>query len=285
MPDPKSKTPKSQAAAIRAGRTADRVLAHYEVEKALAARLKDSTKEERRTLYSTLYDQLYMSVPDHPQLLRRASGDEAHRYTMFFLRLVERYLVKGGVFLEIGPGDCALSLQVAQFARHVYAVDVSDEVTTALPDNCTLILSDGSSVPVPVESVDFAFSNQLMEHLHPDDAVEQLENIHRALRSGGRYLCVTPNRMLGPHDVSVFFDREATGFHLKEYTYGELTALFERVGFTRMTALIGAKGRHAAVPASLAVLLERLCASLPRSMVRARPLRTLLLNVILLGTK
>ena len=104
--------------------------------------------------------------------------------------------------------------------RQVYALDVSAEITSrvSLPSNFKLILSDGTSVPLPPESVDVAYSNQLMEHLHPDDALEQLQGIWRALRPGGVYICLTPNRVNGPHDISQYFDSVATGFHLKEYT-------------------------------------------------------------------
>jgi hypothetical protein len=76
-----------------------------------------------------------------------------------------------------------------------------------------------------------AFSNQLMEHLHPDDALQQLRNIYDALAPGGTYICLTPNGLTGPHDISRYFDPVASGFHLKEYTCGELMALFKRVGF------------------------------------------------------
>ena len=100
----------------------------------------------------------------------------------------------------------------------MYALDVSDEIATriTLPANCKLVLSDGLTVAVPEGSIDVAYSNQLMEHLHPDDAVEQLHNVYRALKPGGAYICITPNALWGPHDVSRRFDREPTGFHLKE---------------------------------------------------------------------
>ena len=49
------------------------------------------------------------------------------------------------------------------------------------PANASLVLSDGSSVPVLPDSVDGAYSRQLMEHLHPDDAMDQLANLPRAL--------------------------------------------------------------------------------------------------------
>ena len=83
-----------------------------------------------------------------------------------------------------------------------------------------VVLSDGVSVEVPAASVTLAYSNQLMEHLHPDDALVQLRNIVRALAPGGLYVR-HPNRLTGPHDISMYFDRVATGFHLKEYTATE----------------------------------------------------------------
>lgn len=106
-------------------------------------------------------------------------------------------------FLEVGPGDCALSLEVARFAKQVYAVDVSSEIVKGFicPPNFRLVISDGSRVPVSPGSVNVAYSNQLMEHLHPDDAWEQLNNIYRALVPGGIYVCMTSNRLNGPHDV------------------------------------------------------------------------------------
>jgi hypothetical protein len=63
-----------------------------------------------------------------------------------------------------------------------------------------------------------AYSYQLMEHLHPGDALEQLVNIYQALKRDSVYCCVTPNRISGPHDISVYFDTVAQGLHLKEYS-------------------------------------------------------------------
>ena len=61
----------------------------------------------------------------------------------------------------------------------VYAVEVSEEITgnLAFPRNVRLLLSDGTSIPVPDASVAVAYSNQLMEHLHPDDAAVVREKL------------------------------------------------------------------------------------------------------------
>ena len=193
-------------------------------------------------------------------------------------------------YLEIGPGDCSLANEVARLVRKVYAVDVSHEITkeVELPDNVELIISDGSSIPVPNDSIDLAYSDQLMEHLHPDDAVDQLANIYRSLVPGGRYVCITPNRLSGPHDVSQYFDDVASGFHLKEYTLRELSGIFSRVGFRRFQALVGARGFELRVPAlfprTIEFLLEKAGGGFGRKAARGLPLR-LILGVKLIAWK
>jgi SAM-dependent methyltransferase len=146
--------------------------------------------------------------------------------------------------------------------------------------NFELAMSDGCSVPVPESSVDLAYSDQLMEHLHPDDARTQLENIYQALKPGGIYLCITPNRLSGPHDVSRYFDEVATGFHLREYTVRELTELFRSAGFRKFKILIGGRGLHLPLAPVPVHLLERMLALLPktfgRKLARGLPLRLVL---------
>ena len=111
--------------------------------------------------------------------------------------------------------------------------------------------------------MDVAYSNQLMEHLHPDDAVEQLQSIFRVLKKGGRYVCVTPNRVSGPWDISMYFDETATGFHLKEYSAAELRDTFRRAGFGRIDFYAGGRGFFLRVPFALVRLTESILSWLP----------------------
>jgi SAM-dependent methyltransferase len=263
---------------------------HYEVERELADRLRQASREQRRSLYRSLYNELYQRVPHHPQLVRKSSAELTQKALAPPLRLLRPYLRPDTTLLEIGPGDCALSMALAERIRLVYGLDVSDEIThrISLPSNFKLILSDGTSVPLPAESVDVAFSNQLMEHLHPDDALEQLAGIWRALRPGGVYICVTPNRINGPHDISQHFDSVATGFHLKEYTVGELSRLFRKVGFRKVRTLLGRRGICLPAPVTPVIAGEAILGLLPpgprRALGRTLPARGLL-GIRLRGTK
>lgn len=259
-----------------AARTPEQLRHHYEVERRLAGRLRRSTPEERARLYSEVYDELFRSVPDHPQLGWRADPRIRSARIEKHLHTIERFLPEGGTYLEVGAGDCALASRVSARAGKVYALEVSEEITAAAAQrpNLEVVITDGRSVPVPSGSVQVAFSDQLMEHLHPDDAAEQLANVQRALAPGGVYLCITPNRLSGPHDISRVCDSVATGFHLKEYTNRELATLMRDAGFKQVRTFLTLRGRTVTAPLPLTLGLEasaRAAGRLGRRLVRTRP--------------
>jgi len=255
---------------------------HYDVEKELAQRLRNTTKSDRRSSYSTIYDELFSRVPDHPQLTRKATSTEKRDFILNQLKLLNPILSETMTVIEIGAGDCGLSFEIAKYVEMVIAIDVSRVIASSSnpPDNFKLLISDGVSIPVPDNSIDLAYSYQLMEHLHPEDANEQLTNIFNSLRSGGRYVCVTPNRIMGPHDISKYFDLTAQGLHLKEYTVTELHKLFKQVGFSSIHVLANTKGKYLEVPILPSKMLESLLSFLPlgirRKIAASYPLRAFL---------
>ena len=254
---------------------------HYRIERELAGRLRSAGRAERRVLYSTLYDELLRRVPHHP-MLNAVERGERPRAVEHQLAFLGGFLSPDSVFMEIGPGDCALALRAASMVSKVYAIDVSEQITREVtpPPNFHLILSDGCSIPVQPGTVDVAFSDQLMEHLHPDDAKEQLRNIYESLAPHGVYICVTPNRLYGPRDISAYFDDVATGFHLREYAARDLRDLLMAAGFRRVHFFAGARGRFVRCPGWLLFAVERLLGALPHRLRRAladrAPMRALL---------
>lgn len=271
-------------------RSAEQIREHYEVEKELAAKLRNASKAERRHLYSDLYNELFQRIPHHTQLTRKVSVNDTQQAVAGQIRFLRRFLNSNITFLEVGPGDCALSFEACKMVKKVYAVDVSSEITKSsqTPANFELILSDGCNVAVAENSVDVAYSNQLMEHLHPDDAMEQLKHLYKALAPGGVYICNTPNRLSGPHDVSRNFDEIATGFHLKEYTNAELAKLFNQVGFSKVQVDLGIKGTYFRLPPWPFALLETVFSWLPYGMRaylgRRQPMRAFL-GLRIIGVK
>jgi ubiquinone/menaquinone biosynthesis C-methylase UbiE len=269
----------------RERRSLEQLKEAYEIEKELSQQLRSVDKEERRKLYKTVYDEWNNRVLHNQYLSPQIDSNSSAKAVAIQKKLLTKFLNPHITFLEVGPGDCSLAMEIARVVKKVYAADVSSKAAekTKLSENIEFVGSDGCSIPLPSESIHMAYSNQMMEHLHPEDAYEQLCNIYNVLTPDGRYLCVTPNRLCGPHDISQHFDDNATGFHLKEYTVTELEALFKRAGFSKIRLLLGALGVYVIVPALPVLWLESLLDKLPHAL--SRKISLLLPVKFLLGIK
>jgi SAM-dependent methyltransferase len=226
-------------------RSMEQIRRHYLVEKELASRLKAASKEQRRELYKVVYDELYSRVPDHPGLARKKSPEEIQRRVASQMKLAARYLKPGQTFVEFGAGDCQFAFAVARQGLQAYAVEVSDKKTDMndVPANFHLVIDRGDHPSLPDDSVDIAYSHMFLEHLHPEDALDHLQGVRKMLKPGGIYICVTPQKLVGPTDISGYFDSESTCLHLKEYTASELYQLFRRADYTKVEILLPFRGK------------------------------------------
>jgi len=251
-------------------RTPEALRRHYEVERELAQRLRNSTRAERSTLYQTLYAELFSRVPDHPRLTRREDPERTRRAVEARLALLRPFLAQTQTFLEMAPGDCALAFAMCKHAREVIAVDISDQTapTACRPPNFKLVVYDGYHLDMPDQSVDLAFSYQFLEHLHPDDVSEHLQLIHRLLRPSGVYVMATPHRFSGPHDISAHFSDTPEGFHLREWTYTELRSALHQSGFARVRPYRARRLRQSAFWDALERGAEWIMGYLPRTWQR-----------------
>jgi SAM-dependent methyltransferase len=244
-------------------RSPARLIAHYSLELRLAQRLRDAPLNQRP--YSEVYNELFKNLPDHPQVSRASSPESRRNYVDQQLNRISRHINPDSTFLEIGGGDAMMSFRVAAHVRAVYDLDVTDALIDfdKAPANFTFLRTDGTTIELNNESVDIAFSDQLMEHLHPDDAQSQLNQIYRVLKPGGSYWVTTPSRITGPHDISQYFDYEARGFHLQEYDYRSLKKMLSKSGFKSIEYYL-CKGAHAVrVPVFLLIGLETIVSALP----------------------
>ena len=248
-------------------RSAEQIRRHYEIETALADRLRSATHAERLELYGRVYAELYSQVPDIPHLDPEQSGATRARDIARQSAFLSRFLNPKTRFMEVGPGDYKLSIAISSRVHTVYAVDVTREVVDKLrlPPNVHFGLSDGCSIPVPDNTVDVALSDQMLEHLHPEDAAEHLRNVWRALAPGGIYICITPNRIYGPHDVSKYFDQEAKGLHLREYSTVDLIKAFKEAGYSRVYVYTTLREmKSVRLPVFIVKLVESILDLLPR---------------------
>lgn len=253
-------------------RSYDSVLHHYDVERAIAARLMVADRETRKQIYSTMYDELFAQVPDHPRLTRRADSKLTETMNRRKAKLIEPFLKSGGSLLEFGAGDCRFSFEMAQRVGQVYAVDIADQIgpNAKRPENFRLVVYNGYDLDLPEGSIDTAFSDQLIEHLHPDDTAHHFQLVHNLLKPGGVYTFRTPHRLTGPHDVSRYFSEKAEGFHLREWTYGELAILLKNLGYRRIAAYWFGRDRLIRVPFLAFQLTEAVFPRIPSAWRRGR---------------
>lgn len=262
-------------------RPPERLCAHFTLEQALAQRLTAARPEHRAGKYTEIYDELFRSLPDHPQHAKRMHPNG--RSVIHQIQCISPFLRADATFLEIGCGDAALSFSVAASVGRVIGVDVQENLIDfdKAPRNFQFIEPVGGiTFPLPTSSIDLAFSDQLLEHLHPDDALAQLREVVRVLRPGGLYICSTPNAVTGPHDISMYFGYVAAGLHLKEYSYLELGNLLRMAGFKSVSFQLHIRKWRAAPPSLVLLALERMLVRCPRGL-RSRMARTRLMERIM----
>ncbi len=216
-------------------RTRDQLKNHYEVERELASKLRNSTRDERSKMYGSVYDELLSRVPDHPRWTRLESEEMHRRNAASQMKLLKEYLSPGCTLVEIAPGNGWLGYEAASVAGKVIGVDISNQLDPKLPmpENYQHVVYDGYHLDLPGNIADVAFSYQFLEHLHPEDVDAHFQIVHRLLRPKGVYVFDTPHRYSGPHDISREFSNTLDCFHFQEWTHREMRHLMKKQGFTK----------------------------------------------------
>lgn len=248
------------------------VRTQFEVERELRARLLAAPAEGRAEVFLTVYDELFERCPWHPALSER-DGSRTAQPMRRLARTLQPFLPfhRGARVLEIGCGMGELLSALADIGYDCTGLDVSRTRIESLRSLGTPRLrfqrAEGSRLPFEDNSFDAVISIQLFEHLHPEDAAMHLRETHRVLKPGGRYLLETPNRWVGPGDVSRFFATRPLGFHLREYSISELCSLMTASGYSRVSVV---RWRRHVVDSTVAVRLERAWRLLPGRVRRKR---------------
>lgn len=129
--------------------------------------------------------------------------------------------------------DCACGSGVgtqyfSKQARSVQAIDISLEALAEAKkrsqNNTNVIFSQGSAtnIPLPDASVDIYISLETIEHLN--EIQPYLREALRVLRTGGTFVCSTPNRAVTNPGKKIS-DKPTNPFHVREFNTGEFTEL------------------------------------------------------------
>lgn len=220
--------------------TEEMVLYHWALERRLTTELLSSDPASRWDVFERCYTTLYSELPWLNELsgtaFRESSVDEADDWRRLIGPPPQRVY-------EIGSGKGRLIAALAERGYDCTATEITRErgkKWTAAHPSVRWTVADGVHLDrfETPESYDAAISDQVIEHLHPDDLVAHFVGAYAILKPGGRYAFATPHAFEGPFDLSrVFGSDRPQGMHLKEYTYRELQAAVYAAGFKRIDAV------------------------------------------------
>jgi len=214
--------------------TEEMILAHWTLEQRLTQELLESTPENRWETFERCYSTLYKELE---WLNRLTGGTDTTSPAERYCHWAELIGAPPKLIYEVGSGKAAMIGYLAQLGHQCTATEITRErgaMHAVEHPNLRWTQTDGVHLE-DFESpgtYDFILSDNVIEHMHPDDLILHLEGASEILKPGGQYLMAVPHRWFGPWDISKVFKYEiASGMHLKEYTHRELRQAVLRAGF------------------------------------------------------
>lgn len=124
------------------------------------------------------------------------------------LDMIRKWVDLDGVILDNG---CGLGAYLTAFGRNQsnqrFGLEVEHErAVEALPTATGIMQSVGERLPIPSNTFDFIFSNEVIEHVE-DDVLCSAEMV-RVLKPGGRIVIFCPNRWYPVEQHGVFWRGE-----------------------------------------------------------------------------
>lgn len=211
----------------------DHVRQHVELEGILTDRLIASSSAERTSMFEEAYTELYSKLP---WLASTGFSGGLEPWIML--------MSPGSKVYEVGSGNGSLARLLARNGFKVTATEITEERgqrSAAEPDGMRWRLTDGVHLDKfeEPESYDYVVSNQVAEHLHPEDILTHFRTARILLKPGGSYIARTPHRRHGPQDLTrVFKLKQPVFMHLHEFTYCEFDSICSECGYSRVRAIV-----------------------------------------------
>jgi len=217
------------------------VLTHWDLERRLTRELLTSKPADRWQVFERCYSTLYTELAWlNESVDSRLQSPPNQRYANW-LDVIGSSPRR---IYEIGSGKAELISWLATLGHDCKATEITRErggKHAAGAANLAWGVSDGVHLDrfEERESYDIVISNQVVEHLHPDDLIDHFAGVKAILAPGGSYILSTPHAWYGPWDISKVFKRAAPlGMHLQEYTYRELRDALRAAGFADIRAIM-----------------------------------------------
>ena len=221
--------------------TEDMILHHWTLEKKLTDELKKSTPESRWDVFEKAYTKLYHELPWLNEYTDTENQITAEKEYKKWVRAIGK---KPKLIYEIGTGKGKMIQYLDSIGYSCKGTEITKERGEKfLSGSKTVQLGNTDGIHLDQfeekNSYDIVLSNQVIEHLHPDDKLAHFKGVKAILKEGGYYIFSTPHLLTGPHDVSRVFEKEvAEGMHLKEYSFSELTTIAKEAGFKKISLAV-----------------------------------------------
>lgn len=223
--------------------TEEMILHHWKLEQEIASELRQSTPENRWEVFERCYSRFYSELPWLNQYTGKGDSKPPFERYQDWLAVIGTPPKR---VYEIGSGEGEMITYLAEIGFDCRASEITRErgqetVSQGIP-NLSWGTSDGIHLEQfePENHYDVVLSDQVIEHLHPEDIHRHFSSVSRILAPGGFYIFNTPHRFTGPYDISrVFNCDEPKGMHLHEYTFRELVWVAKETGFREVSYVVG----------------------------------------------
>lgn len=218
----------------------DEAFQHADLEGALTDAVLATTPETRAAAFAEAYSRLYAELPWMNRSEATHNALDLNAWSMLIGRNKK--------ILEIGSGRGQLIRHLASQGNLCHATEITTERGEKFVESeagVQWLATDGVNLSRFAQEsfYDVVISDQVFEHLHPDDHVTHLAEARKLLKDGGRYILRAPHRATGPHDISAIFGFDKAVFlHLCEPDYELMERVTRAAGF-RTTRAVVAKQR------------------------------------------
>jgi SAM-dependent methyltransferase len=238
--------------------TEEMIQHHWNLERQLTKELLTSSPENRWEIFEQCYNCLYNELPWLNITAQANIG--LYRDWAYLIGSAPQKIY------EIGSGQGRLIKYLANLGHQCKATEITHERGKRfdLGHRISWGISDGVHLGrfETERSYDVVISDNVIEHLHPDDLIDHFRGVLNILVPGGRCIFRTPHAYIGPSDISGIFGCDhPQGMHLKEYTYKEIRSALKSAGFNEIHAVwnLPYRVRYRIKPMQSRIYLSYLC--------------------------